>query len=133
MRGLFAWLRAIVLVPQHQARIQLICAATTLTPAWHGQILQIYLTQHLPVSASYGLVTVGGAGLREGCLALVKYAPVVLPKVLRVLGICSIEETNGFNQVIYILSLVLQPPSLSKSAKKARKKSANQDVMTASK
>ncbi|ETV78119.1 hypothetical protein H257_08324 [Aphanomyces astaci] len=71
--------------PQHQSRIQLICAATTLTPAWHGQILQIYLTQQLPVSASYGLVTVGGAGLREGCLALVKYAPVVLPKVLRVL------------------------------------------------
>ncbi|RHZ01448.1 hypothetical protein DYB26_005968 [Aphanomyces astaci] len=48
-------------------------------------------------------------------------------------GIYSIEETTGFNQVIYILSLVLQPPSLSKGAKKARKKSANQDAMTASK
>ncbi|RHY13204.1 hypothetical protein DYB36_009095 [Aphanomyces astaci] len=48
-------------------------------------------------------------------------------------GIYSIDETTGFNKVIYILSLVLQPPSLSKGAKKARKKSANQDTMTASK
>ncbi|RHY07339.1 hypothetical protein DYB25_011796 [Aphanomyces astaci] len=48
-------------------------------------------------------------------------------------GIYSIDETTGFNKVIYILSLVLQPPSLSKGAKKARKKSANQNTMTASK
>ncbi|ETV86771.1 hypothetical protein H257_01854 [Aphanomyces astaci] len=48
-------------------------------------------------------------------------------------GIYSIDETTGFNKVIYILSLVLQSPSFSKGATKARKKSANQDTMTASK
>ncbi|ETV69830.1 hypothetical protein H257_14453 [Aphanomyces astaci] len=45
---------------------------------------------------------------------------------------CGIEGIVQ-HQVIYIISLVLQPPSLSKGAKNARKKSANQDAMTASK
>ncbi|RHZ42448.1 hypothetical protein DYB26_015828 [Aphanomyces astaci] len=87
--------------PQHQARIQLICATTTLTSAWHGQILQMICTQRLPVSTSYGLVTVGGAGLREGCLALAKYAPVVLPKVLRVVK--TRDLTGGMPEILHRL------------------------------
>ncbi|ETV98568.1 hypothetical protein H310_08692 [Aphanomyces invadans] len=41
-------------------------------------------TQRLPASASYGLVVIGGEGLRRGCQELASHAHVVLPKVLKV-------------------------------------------------
>ncbi|RHY01892.1 hypothetical protein DYB25_001499 [Aphanomyces astaci] len=101
MRSLLACLRVFVRVPLYQALIQLICAATTLTSTWHGQILQMICIQRLHVSASYGLVTVGGDGLRGGCLALAKYVPVVLPKVLRLMK--ATDLTGGMPRILHSL------------------------------
>ncbi|RQM26293.1 hypothetical protein B5M09_003461 [Aphanomyces astaci] len=57
--------------------------------------------QRLHVSASYGLVTVGGDELRGGCLVLANNAPVVLPKVLRVVK--TTDLTGGMPWILHSL------------------------------
>ncbi|KAF0691029.1 Aste57867_17674 [Aphanomyces stellatus] len=73
--------------PEMQRRIQLVCAATSLTPQWHGQMLHMITTLRLPMTMRPGmscaLVVFGKETMRAGCLALAKFAPTCIqPKVL---------------------------------------------------
>ncbi|KAF0714511.1 Aste57867_3837 [Aphanomyces stellatus] len=72
--------------PESQQQIQLICAATSPTTQWHGQMLHLVLTQRWPRPAhsttASSLAVFGKETMRHGCLTLAKHAFLAQPKVV---------------------------------------------------